>query len=111
MAKLWGVLTHQEVYECLPAGTLPKSLRTWVQLGPAIHQLPEEVMEVIAGAAATKQQAMQECKCQAKERHQERWRSKQRAKRESCSVDGSDGEGDDDDGDTSAEYMRLPTDE
>ncbi|KAI6002445.1 hypothetical protein F5J12DRAFT_783911 [Pisolithus orientalis] len=86
-------------------GTLPKSLQTWVQLGPAIHQLPHEFMDVIAEAATTKQQAMQECKCQAKERHQEQWHSKQCTKREKCTADGSDGEGDDHDGDTSAEYM------
>ena len=52
---VWGRLTQQEVYDCLPSGTLPQKRRTWVQMRVAIRQLSVELQQHLREVAATKE--------------------------------------------------------
>ncbi|KIM61402.1 hypothetical protein SCLCIDRAFT_16142 [Scleroderma citrinum Foug A] len=51
----WGCLTRQQVYDCLPLGTLPGNIGSWAKLAPAIRRLPSELQVHIRDVAAVKE--------------------------------------------------------
>ncbi|KIO14327.1 hypothetical protein M404DRAFT_18508 [Pisolithus tinctorius Marx 270] len=109
MSDIWGQLTRQELYDCLPPGTLPNRLRTWAQLRPAIHDLPPNMHDLIQAAASAKEGAAADRKRKAKELRQERWHGKQRRKMDEDADRASEGEVQESEHDTTSKYMRLPT--
>lgn len=62
----WGRLTRQQVYDCLPLGTLPVNVGSWAKLGPAICQLPAELQAHIRDVAAAKEIDQHESKRRGK---------------------------------------------
>lgn len=111
MTDFWAPLTWQELFDTLPAGTLSKTLRTWAQLWPAVHHLPQNLQDVIREAARAKEEATASRKRKAKENRQDRWRRKQAGQAESTSANECGGEHEQATHQLWAEYMQVPTDE
>jgi len=77
----WGMLTHQQIYECLPSGTLLTGLATWVQLRSAIKQLPAELQNHICAVAAAKQDVRKHSRRERDGRYQAQRRLERRQQR------------------------------
>ncbi|KIO09446.1 hypothetical protein M404DRAFT_21969 [Pisolithus tinctorius Marx 270] len=109
MVDIWGSLTQQQLYDSIPAGTLPNSLRTWAQLGPAIYQLPCNVQDMIQEVARAKEEATMEHKRKGKEMRQERWCTKRQHKTDEATAKESGGKDVQERHEATAQYMQLPT--
>jgi len=111
-ADPWGTLTRCEVYDCLPIGTLPAGLRTWMQLRPAIRRLSAELQAHVLEVAAAKEKDRKErrrqsfVKAQAKrcQVQQKRREDQQRAAKAGPEADFRMAQ-------CTGEFLSLPTEE
>ena len=78
----WGRLTRQQVYDCLPPGALPLSLRTWAHMRMAIQRLPVDLQVHIREVATVKDKSSKEKKRQGDQKAQAKWQATQHVKRD-----------------------------
>ena len=108
----WDGLTHQQVYDCLPPGTLPSGLGSWAHLQVAIQQLLAEIQTHIQEVASAKRRDKKVKKRLAVARCQVKCRAAQREHRNAVqATDMAQSEETFRLAQCSGEYLSLPTKE